>query len=85
MNYQRRSSDREFNLEENFVTSKFCDERDGATKDRMTKLENSVDSIIKTVQKANMQLAAVMGGITLIGVLAGLILQYVAIQHGVKP
>jgi hypothetical protein len=85
MNYQRRASDKEFDLEESYVTNRFCDERDRAMRERMEKNEDSVKSLREGFQKLAIQLGTILGGITLLGIIANLLLQYLAINHGVKP
>jgi hypothetical protein len=82
---RRRSSDREHSLEDDFVTSRFCDERDGSMKERMNKIEVSVESLQKSVTKILIQYASIMAVIVFVGAVAGLVMQYMAIHAGVKP
>jgi tetrahydromethanopterin S-methyltransferase subunit G len=79
-----RSDDPEY-IEDNFVRIRFCDERDNAMKDRMNKMESLVERLGEDTRKSNKQLAVIMGVIVFVGAVAGLILQYVAIIHHVKP
>jgi hypothetical protein len=84
MTERRRSTDREHSTEDDFVTSRFCDERDGAMKERIDKMESLVERLGEDTKKSNTQHAVIMGVIVFIGAVAGLVLQYVAVIHGMK-
>jgi phage-related minor tail protein len=72
---------REHDLEEDYVTFRFCDERDTAMKQRMSTLEESVKGLTVAYQKAVTQIAGIVGGLTFLGIVAGLLLQYFGLRE----
>jgi hypothetical protein len=80
----RRRDDPEY-IEDHFVRVTFCDERDNAMKQRMATMEDSVKELLKDQKKSNWQLAMVMGAVVFIGTASGLIMEYIALMHQVKP
>jgi hypothetical protein len=73
----------DFYLEDHYVTIRECEIREGTMSERVSALEGAVGEIRKAVQKNSSQLYTIVGGITFLGIIASLILQYIAITHGV--
>ena len=74
----RRHDDPEY-IEDHFVRVTFCDERDRAMKNRMDKMELSVDRLVEQTNKSNTKLAVILGILMFIGTAAGILAQYIAI------
>ena len=76
----------DFYLEDHYVTIRECEAKDKSMSERVSALEASFEKMRETVQKNSVQLYTIVGSITFLGILAGLIMQYIAITHGVgKP
>ena len=84
----RRSGDREFSLEDELVTNRYCDLRHEDVERRVGSIETSNKELAEDIKKANFKLVAIFAVISFVGFVAGIAAQYFALLpliRGVHP
>lgn len=74
-----RRDDPEY-LEDHFVRVNYCEGRHADMERRIESIENSVTSLREGFQKLAIQLGAILGAITFLGVIANLVLNYLSVH-----
>jgi uncharacterized membrane protein len=63
-----------------YITESFCKERSGSMRERLERVENSVELLRDAYSKTVAQIAAIVGGITVLGIIASLVLQWISLN-----